>query len=314
MANGGVRLVTCDSNAAEYMQCEGADIMNAMVIGAGGAGRIHAHELSSRGIEVAVHDVDMARAATLAKEVGVGVEADAGADGYDLAVVAVPACAHREVAEAQVDRGRIVVCEKPLALYPEDAEALTELDGLYIAESQCYAGDDSLHIARQAQAIQHPTIWQVVASTTYRPQAWYDKLHIGGGTFLEGGAHILTTARVLFGEAVSWQGAVRCFAGGDGPDSGTFLIEYERGDILSLSIYWGTEGCFTGACDPIGGVGGLIDAQEARSWWPADNHSAMWDHLLKCISGEAEPVATLHHAAGAVADAWRCYEAAGVSR
>ena len=63
-----------------------------------------------------------------------------------------------------------------------------------------------------------------------------------------------------------------------------------------------------------GGVGGLIDAQEARSWWPADNHSAMWNHLLKCITGEAEPVATLHHAAGAVADAWRCYEAAGVSR
>ena len=42
--------------------------------------------------------------------------------------------------------------------------------------------------------------------------------------------------------------------------------------------------------------------------------SAMWNHLLKCITGEAEPVATLHHAAGAVADAWRCYEAAGVSR
>lgn len=95
---------------------------------------------------------------------------------------------------------------------------------------------------------------------------------------------------------------------------GAELVEYERGDMLSLSIYWGTEGCFTGDCAPLAGQAGFIDRERVEAWWPADNHTAMWGHLLKCIAGEAEPVATTAHAAGAVADVWRCYEAAGVRR
>jgi hypothetical protein len=39
----------------------------------------------------------------------------------------------------------------------------------------------------------------------------------------------------------------------------------------------------------------------------------MWDHLLSCLDGEAEPVATAAQAAGAVQDLWRCYEAAGIT-
>ncbi len=293
--------------------------MNALVIGAGGAGNIHVRELARRGHVVRILDLDPERARALAESVGFAPVAAVGTDegDYDLAVVAVPANAHRAVVERQHALGRAVVCEKPLALYPEDAAAIAALPRVYVAESQCYGGDDGLHIARRARALrllEHPVIWHIVAMTTYRPQAWCNNLSIGGGAFLEGGVHMLTTARVLFGEAVAWSGAVRCFSGGDAPDSGTILVEYERGDMLSLSIYWGTEGCFTGDCAPLAGQAGFIDRERVEAWWPADNHTAMWGHLLTCLAGEAEPVATTAHAAGAVADLWRCYEAAGVRR
>lgn len=299
--------------------------MRVLVIGAGGAGNIHAEELAEvRGHEVAVfdHDGDRARAlATSGQKFGANIVVceDPMEDGYDLAVVAVPANAHREVAEAQAALRPAVVVEKPLALYPEDAAALAALPNLYIAESQCYAGEDGLGVARMAHDIEGdalgwPVIWRICAQTAWRPQAWCNDLAVGGGAFLEGGVHMLTTARVLFGEASGWQGSVRHFSGGTAPDSGTIMVDYEGGHQCVLSLYWGTEGCFDGTCATVSAPATLVTPRLTRAWWPADDHHAMWGHLLKCIAGEAEPVATLAHAAGAVADVWRCYEAAGVTR
>lgn len=297
--------------------------MRALVIGAGPAGTIHTRALADSGVAVSVHDLDMERATRLASASAgmsgsVVAEPDRTAPGYDLAVVAVPAPSHRALVEEQRALGRIVVCEKPLALYPEDAAALAQMDGLFIAESQCYAGDDSLRVAEMAERVARgdfgaPIIWHLVAQTTFRPQAWFDDLAIGGGAFIEGGIHVLTTARVLFGEAVAWHGAVRHF-GGRGPDSGTFCVEYERGDMLTLSLYWGTEGCFAGTASPLPVQAAMVTPTTVQRWWAGDDHTAMWRHLLRGIAGEAQPVATLAHAAGAVADAWKCYEDAGVAR
>ena len=157
-----------------------------------------------------------------------------------------------------------------------------------------------------------PVLWRVCAMTKWRPQEWCDDLSVGGGAFIEGGIHILTTARVLFGEAMRWQGSVRCFSGGTGPDSGTFIVDYEAGHQLTLQIGWGTEGCFAGDCEPLANSAGLFGPKRCEPWWPGDDHDAMWTHLLKCIRGEAEPVASLEDAAGAVKDAWQCYKAAEV--
>jgi predicted dehydrogenase len=207
-------------------------------------------------------------------------------------------------------------------LRPEDAWALAEREAagapIYIAESQCYGGDDSLDVARmrdgiRAGAFGRPVQWRLGAMTRYRPQEWCDDLAIGGGAFLEGGSHVLTTARVLFGEAVHWQGSVRCFSGGTGPDTGTILVDYEHGDAVSLSIGWGTEGCFGGECAPLHTGGALIGPRTCQSWWNGDNHAAMWRHLMQCIAAGADPVAMVAQAAGAVQDVWNCYEAAGVT-
>lgn len=293
--------------------------MHILIIGAGGAGNIHATELIKRGVAVSVYDALPDKAEALAAKHGGWAVRDTSGH-YDAVVVSVPAAMHYDVIREQLDCGRTVVSEKPLCLLPHQAEALaaaTTSRQLYIAESQCYAGDDGLDVARMRGRIAsgefgEPVLWRVCAMTQWRPQAWCDDLYLGGGAFLEGGSHVLTTARVLFGEAVRWQGSVRCFGGGTGPDSGTFLIDYEAGHQLLLQIGWGTEGCFAGECEPLPNSFGLFGPKRCEQWWPGDNHAAMWGHLLKCLAGEAGPVATVHDAAGAVADCWQCYEAAGI--
>ena len=292
--------------------------MNFLVIGAGAAGGIHVAELTRRGCAVSVFDVIPEKAEALAAQTGAAAVREASGD-YDASVVAVPVGMRGDLLLDLLDSGQTVIAEKPLALAANEAATIAKLASsrLYIAESQCYAGEDGLDVARMATRLAEgefgsPVLWRVCAMTRWRPQAWCDDLYIGGGAFLEGGAHVLTTARVLFGRAVRWQGSVRCFSGGTGPDTGTFLIDYERGDQLCLQIAWGTEGCFTGECEPLPNSFGLIGPRKCEAWWPGDDHAAMWGHLLKCLAGEAVPVATVADAAGAVCDCWRCYEAAGI--
>ena len=292
--------------------------MNILVIGAGAAGGIHVRELTGRGHAVSVYDVDGAKAEALAASCGATAVREASGD-YGATVVAVPAGLRGGLVGDLLTAGHRVVCEKPLALEPWEARRLRGADParLFVAESQCYAGADGLDVARMRDRIAAgefgpEVLWRVCAMTCYRPQSWCDDLFIGGGAFLEGGAHVLTTARVLFGEAVRWQGSVRCFSGGTGPDTGTFIVDYAAGHQLCLQIGWGTEGCFARECDPLPNSAGLIGAWRCEAWWPGDDHAAMWGHLLQCLAGEAEPVATVADAAGAVADCWRCYEAAGV--
>ena len=285
------------------------------MIGAGAAGRIHARLLSERGLQVAVYDVQGGRAAALAREVGGGATADYLTDA-DVAVVAVPTSAHYEYARALLDAGHVVVCEKPLALYPEQAAELVQSAGgrLYVAESQGY-GADQAEMGRAIRGGEYgrPVMWRVCAMSPYRSQEWSYDLRAGGGAFLEGGAHVATVARMLFGQAVAWHGAVRSFAGGDGPDTGQLIIEYEYGDMLTLQIAWGTADCWAGKCPPLANSAGLIGPQKCLPWWPGDNHAAMWDALLPAIEAGAQPLITAKHAAGAVADIWRCYRAGGVS-
>ncbi len=306
--------------AEKYATLHQDESLSFLVIGAGTAGANHTRLLTGLGHAVSVCDVDLAKAEALAAKHGATPVREASGN-YGAVVVAVPAAMHYDIICEQLELGNRVVSEKPLCLREWEAGHLAgevEAGNLYIAESQCYGGADGLDIARMRDRIAagefgSPVMWRVCAMTQWRPQSWCDDLYLGGGAFLEGGVHVLTTARVLFGEAVRWQGSVRCFSGGLGPDSGTFLIDYAGGHQLTLQIGWGTEGCFAGECKPLRNSAGLIGPRQCLDdWWPGDDHAAMWGHLLKCLAGEAEPVATLQHAACAVQDCWRCYEAAGI--
>jgi myo-inositol 2-dehydrogenase/D-chiro-inositol 1-dehydrogenase len=106
------------------------------VIGAGGMGSLHVRLLASEvvGAElVAVADVELARAAALAREVGVdgvhgdGIELIAEPD-VEAVVVASSPEAHEVLVLACLEAGKPVLCEKPLATSPEAGRRIVEAE------------------------------------------------------------------------------------------------------------------------------------------------------------------------------------------
>ncbi len=104
--------------------------IKAGVIGVGGIGRNHARVYAElEDVElVAVCDTDAERAAEVAGVHGAQVIPDLTefAAAVDVASVAVPTVAHREVAMACLDAGVHVLVEKPIAADPGDARQMVE--------------------------------------------------------------------------------------------------------------------------------------------------------------------------------------------
>jgi len=104
--------------------------LRAGVAGAGSMGRNHARIYSLlEGVELAaVYDADRARAEAVVAEFG-GKAVDTLeelAASCDLASVAVPTVAHREVGCFLLEKGAHVLIEKPIAATVEDAQALVD--------------------------------------------------------------------------------------------------------------------------------------------------------------------------------------------
>ncbi|MFM7179884.1 MAG: Gfo/Idh/MocA family protein [Verrucomicrobiales bacterium] len=101
------------------------------VIGTGGIGRNHARVYAGLpGVTLAaVFDTDTARAGEIAGPLGAPVAAtlEEFISMVDVASVAVPTIAHREVAGRLLEAGKHVLVEKPIADNRDDALALVEL-------------------------------------------------------------------------------------------------------------------------------------------------------------------------------------------
>jgi len=287
-----------------------------LIIGCGAAGTNHARLLWPQGHRVSLYDENAEQARRLGTALGLNVVTDCEGD-HDLVVVAVPTAWHYRYIAEQLQAGRNVVSEKPLCLYEKEARAVVRhaenvAANLYVAESQGYGGITQGMAARIAVGeFGRPVLWRINAMSPYRSQEWSYDLDIGGGAFLEGGVHMLTVARAFFGEAVAWSGTFQCYQGGTGPDTGALIIEYEQGDAVMLSIGWGTKGCQSGECEPLPNQGGIIGPEKCEPFWTQDNHRDMWAELLPAIDAGEQPFVTVEHAAGAVADVWKCYAAGG---
>ncbi|KSB87848.1 oxidoreductase [Caulobacter vibrioides] len=102
--------------------------LKAGVVGAGVFGGYHAKKyVELPGVElVAVFDIDLARAQALAEPLGAKAydDMDAFLAAVDVVTVATPAVHHAKAALAALKAGKPVYSEKPLAVSPEDADAL----------------------------------------------------------------------------------------------------------------------------------------------------------------------------------------------
>ena len=105
-----------------------APTLKAGVVGAGVFGGYHAKKyVELPGVElVGVFDIDLERARVLAEPLGATAYDDMAAflAAVDVVTVATPAVHHAKAALAALKAGKPVYCEKPLAVTPEDGDAL----------------------------------------------------------------------------------------------------------------------------------------------------------------------------------------------
>ncbi|HVD30394.1 MAG TPA: Gfo/Idh/MocA family oxidoreductase, partial [Methylomirabilota bacterium] len=94
--------------------------MKIAILGVGRLGAFHAKVLRELpGVdELRINDVDSARAAGLAKELGAkhAGSVDAALEGADAAVIVTPTGTHADLIIRALDKGLAVFCEKPIAL------------------------------------------------------------------------------------------------------------------------------------------------------------------------------------------------------
>jgi predicted dehydrogenase len=98
------------------------------VIGLGHMGKIHLNKLASfEGIEVsAVVDIDMACAKDLSNNTGMKAYGDyrEAIHSCDGAIIAAPTETHYTIAKAFLEAGKHVFIEKPITIYPDEAQDL----------------------------------------------------------------------------------------------------------------------------------------------------------------------------------------------
>lgn len=190
--------------------------MKVGIIGSGSIARI-AHAPSYNKLEdvelVACSDIDGDRASDFASEFEIPESYDdyrKMLDAHDLDIVSVctPNYAHRDAAVAALESGANVICEKPIAVIVEDAEAIVaaaDRAGTYLMVGQ------HMRFSQYAQTARRWIDGNRVGDVYYANASWlrragipgWGEFHIkeksGGGPMIDIGVHVLDLVLWLMG-------------------------------------------------------------------------------------------------------------------
>jgi len=240
-----------------------AEKLGICVVGAGMMGGNHARAWARvpDARLVAVADVDASRAEALASELGFEDwttdyrSAVARAD-VDIVSVCVPAYYHPEVTIFAAERGKHVLCEKPIALTTERAQAMIAAArsndvrlGIGFQLRYMDATKELVRLIRSGE-IGRPVMWTYSFAMPIRPKvAMHDMLRGNGGPVVDFCPHRFDLWSLAFNSVpiqVYSQGMT--FAEGRpelseieklAPDTAALIVRYESGDVGALNITWG---------------------------------------------------------------------------
>ncbi len=203
------------------------------VIGAGMAGRSHAHAYRTAqtvfGTDAppvrlaAIADVNAEFAESQAARYGferfeTSWQAIAEADDIDAVSIVVANHLHREIAEALLASGKHVLCEKPLASSVEDAEAMVraaEAAGRIAATGFSYRRSPAISAIREQIAAGslgdllhfNGRYWCDYSADPQAPISWRYTGPLGSGALADIGSHLIDTAEQVCGPITSIRGA-----------------------------------------------------------------------------------------------------------
>lgn len=233
------------------------------IIGCGDMGSKHAAAWAARDdAEVrAVSSPTQARRDALAGKHGAKSYADAYEAIADDAVQAVSICTpaglHAEFAVAALDRGKHVLCEKPLALSLEDADRMieaSERSGALLSTSFQYRGVPRVQAYRQRMrdgSFGGPLLWQYRDIREVRPKIAMHRRSGNGGVVIDMAGHFIDAMRcvtdaeprrVLASGAPFGRPKPRLASIDDDDfalDAAMLQITFDRGHCLQLLLDWG---------------------------------------------------------------------------
>jgi predicted dehydrogenase len=213
------------------------------VIGAGMAGRAHAHGYRSAGTVfspglppvrlVSVVDINEELAADTARRYGfersdTSWQAIVKADDIDAVSVVVANHLHREIVEELAAAGKHVLCEKPLAPTSADAQAMIDaVDAAGVVARVGFTFRRTPGIAAARQVIESGELgrplyvnaqyWTNYGSDPQAPMSWRYRGGPGSGALADLGSHLADTAEFLLGPVEAVTGAALTTVIGERP-------------------------------------------------------------------------------------------------
>jgi 1,5-anhydro-D-fructose reductase (1,5-anhydro-D-mannitol-forming) len=204
---------------------------------------------------VAVMRRDLNRARELADEHGAAraystVEEVLEDDEVDAVYVATPVHVHAEQTIQAAEYGKHVLCEKPMALNPEEAQRMVDAcDANGVKLMLCYYQRFNRRHQKIKELIASGQIGKVTAArVTFsgfgpdNPQSWRQKPEFsGGGNLMDCGSHCVDLLRYLLGDVTRVSALVSTIAFDYAvDDTATMLLEMDGGTHAVVSSHWST--------------------------------------------------------------------------
>ncbi len=257
-----------------------SDSLTVGIIGAGYIGTRHAACWSRLpGARIAaVADIDRAKAEALAAPAAAAVYESAEALLADASVQAVSICTptdlHRPIAEAAARAGKHILCEKPMALTPDDCAAMTaaaEAAGVVFTVGHVVRFFPEFADAkRQVErgAVGNPAAVRTRRGGSFpRPESdWYADPKRSGGVILDLLVHDIDWLQWCFGPIKRVYARGLTDRGLERLDYALLTMRHENGVISHVEGTWADPAGFATTFE-IAGDGGLLtfDSRKARA-------------------------------------------------
>ena len=260
------------------------------IIGCGAMGKYHARQWQSRDDAkvAAVFDPVAGARDALAKEMSApAYDNFRGAidhKGIDAVSICTPMPFHREIACYAAQRGRHILCEKPIAGTIEDADAMidaAERHGAWLTIGHQYREwprNKRIKELYDGGSLGSPLMARYETVAEVRPKTAMHRMSMNQGPVLDLSAHWFDLMRFFTGaELVSVYASANVFGRGKprlaqvadddfAPDAAEVQARFEGGHVLSIGVIWGMPEGFPGfGREQIVGPKGVVHAQDAQT-------------------------------------------------
>lgn len=279
------------------------------ILGCGMMGNIHAAHWQAlpEARVVAVVDILEQRAQALAQQYGLATwygdyRQAVALPEVEVVSVCVPTCLHAEMSIQAMQHGKHVLCEKPMALHVEQAEAMLRAAGqhkvrLGIGFMRRHSPLlEKLRQQVQASRLGQPALYYAADIRQVRPKIAMHDAQQNGGPALDMAVHVLDVWAYVFdsqpaavfaqGTALAGQRPELASIQEIAPDTATLVVRYASGDTGTFVVSWGLPPGVNPPEQPdqVYTAGGLIEAN-----WKARQQSmrqmvegGAWQELALC--------------------------------